>query len=124
MTRVATAANEPVLVSIARHGTAAHVEKLVSKYRWTQRRDAAKQTQIQQLERELHYFYDEDDNLVLHARLPPEVGAVVLKALQTAGDVLRESSAETDTNLNVSAGTWAITQQEHSHGLPMARRAD
>src|SRR5262245_14552589 len=41
MTRVATAANESVLVSIGRHGTATHVENLVKKYRWTQRRDAA-----------------------------------------------------------------------------------
>src|SRR5437762_11650412 len=40
MTRVATRANESVLVSIARHGTASHVEKLVRKYRWTQQRDA------------------------------------------------------------------------------------
>ena len=31
MTRVATAANESVLVSVALHGTAAHVEKLVRK---------------------------------------------------------------------------------------------
>ncbi len=98
MTRVATPANEPVLVGIARHGTASHVEKLVRKYRWTQRRDAAKQAETQQLSREVHYFYDEDDNFVLHARLPPEVGAIVLKALQTAGDILREQSrAETDT---------------------------
>src|SRR5918995_4128832 len=42
MTRVATAGNESVLVSAARHGTAAHVEKLVRKFHWTQRRDAAK----------------------------------------------------------------------------------
>jgi hypothetical protein len=122
MTRVATPANEPVLVGIARDGTASHVEKLVRKYRWTQRRDAAKRAETQDLSREVHYFYDEDDTLVLHARLPPEVGAIVLKALQTAGDILREQSrAETDTHLNVSAGTWAMKQQEHSG---VAKRAD
>ena len=32
MTRVATPANESVLVHVARHGTAAHVEKLARKY--------------------------------------------------------------------------------------------
>ena len=46
MTRVATAANESVLVHVARHGTAEHVEKLGRKYRWTQRRDAAKLAQL------------------------------------------------------------------------------
>jgi hypothetical protein len=47
MTRVATPANESVLLSVARHGTANHVEKLVRKYRWTQRRDAAQEAQRQ-----------------------------------------------------------------------------
>jgi hypothetical protein len=122
MTRVATPKNEPVLVNIARYGTASHVEKLVRRYRWTQRRDAAKQAESQQLNRQVHYFYDEDDNFVLNARLSPEVGALVLKALQVAGDILREESrAETDSRLNVSAGTSKMKHQEHSHG---AKRAD
>jgi hypothetical protein len=47
MTRVATPANESVLVHIARNGTAGHVEKLVRKCRWTQRRDAATLAQRQ-----------------------------------------------------------------------------
>src|SRR6478752_1134942 len=41
MTRVATAANESVLVGVALHGTAAHIEKLVRKYRWVERAEAA-----------------------------------------------------------------------------------
>lgn len=122
MTRVATRANESVLVNIARYGTASHVEKLVRRYRWTQRRDAVKQAASQQVSRQLHYFYDEDDDFVLSARLPPEVGAVVLKALEAAGDILREESrAQTDSRLDVSAGTSEMTYQEYSHG---AKRAD
>jgi hypothetical protein len=122
MTRVATPKNEDVLVSIARFGTASHVEKLVRRYRWTQRRDAAKQAESQQLSRQVHYFYDADDTFVLNARLPAEVGALVLKALQVAGDVLREESrAETDPQMNASAGTSRMTFDEHSHG---AKRAD
>jgi hypothetical protein len=122
MTRVATPKNESVLVSIARYGTASHVEKLVRRYRWTQHRDAAKQAESQQLARQVHYFYDDDGSFVLNARLPPEIGALVVKAIQTAGDVLREESrAETDTQLNVSAGTSEMKHQEHSHG---AKRAD
>ena len=51
MTRVATTANESVLVHVARNGTAAHVEKLVRKYRWTQRRDAAQLAQLKHEQR-------------------------------------------------------------------------
>src|SRR5688572_22305284 len=69
MTRVATAANESVLVSVARHGTADHVEKLVRKYRWTQRRDAAQLAQRQHEFRNVSCFFDMDGEFVLHARL-------------------------------------------------------
>ena len=103
ITRVATPANESVLASIARHGTASHVEKLVRKYRWTQRRDAEKNAQSQHLNRCVHYFYDENGTFVLNARLPPEIGAIVAKALQAAGDVLRESrTARCATNCELA----------------------
>jgi hypothetical protein len=124
MSRVATPANEPVLVNIGRHGTASHVEKLCKKYRWTQHRDAAKAASSQHLNRQVHYFTDSDDTFVLHARLPAEVGALVAKALQIAGEVLRASSpasGQPNAQFDVSAGTWAIKEQEHS---PAARRAD
>src|SRR6185503_19808690 len=91
MTRVATAASESVLVHIARHGTAAHVEKLVRKYSWTQRRDAAELTQRQHEQRNVYCFFDMDGEFVLHARLPREIGAVVRKALDIAVQEVRES---------------------------------
>src|SRR6185436_8258100 len=61
MTRVATAANESVLVSVARHGTAAHVEKLVRRFHWTQRRDAAKLAQSQHEFRKVSYFFGDGE---------------------------------------------------------------
>jgi hypothetical protein len=73
MTRVATPVNESVLVHVAHHGTAAHVEKLVRKYHWTQRRDAAKQAQRQHEQRSVSCFFDSDDEFVLTARLPREI---------------------------------------------------
>ena len=132
MTRVATPANEAVLVGIGRHGTATHVENLVKKYRWTQRRDAGALAHAQQLNRQVHSFYDETDTFVLHARLPTEVGALVRKALQIAGDLVREHSEEEArariqastverSQAEIEAGTWAINDQERSHA---ARRAD
>src|SRR5690349_2763819 len=67
MTRAATPANESVLVSVARNGTAAHVEKLVKKFEWTQRRDAANAAQRQHERRNVYSFFDMDGEFVLHA---------------------------------------------------------
>ena len=94
MTRVATAANEAVLVSVALHGTAAHVEKLVRKYRWVEEAEAARRAQTQHENRGLHYFFDDAGMLVLHGRLPPEVGALVRKALDSAVEELRANEGE------------------------------
>jgi hypothetical protein len=107
MTRVATAANESVLVSVARHGTAAHVEKLVRKYSWTQRRDAAELSQRQYEHRDAYCFFDMDGEFVLHARLPREIGAVVRKALDVAVEAVRESkNVSAETPLQIPANVW------------------
>ncbi|HZF30958.1 MAG TPA: DUF222 domain-containing protein [Gammaproteobacteria bacterium] len=122
MTRVATPATESVLVHVALHGTASHVEKLVQKYRWTERRDAGKLAQQRHLDRQLSYFFDGDD-FVLYARLPPEVGMIVRKALEAAGDLLRASAIDPAAQRegHIAAGTWALAYQEMSAG---AKRAD
>ena len=127
MTRVATAANEEALLNVALHGTASHVERLVRKYRWCQRRDAAKTADEQYSRRYLHCFFDEEDGgaFVIHGRLPPEVGAIVKQALDAAAEVMREPAPES-VSKNVSAETlaagtaWA-ERDENAYG---ARRAD
>ena len=113
MTRVATPANESVLLTVALHGTAAHVEKLVRKYRWTERRDAGKLAHARYLERSLEYFYDDTGMLILHGRLPAEIGAVVRKALDAAVEELREAQ-------NVSAESSGHGERDAA----AAQRAD
>ena len=108
MTRTATPANESVLVNVARHGTAAHVEKLVKRFRWTQRRDAAALSQHQHDDRRVSYFFDVDDQFILTARLPREVGAVVRKAFEVALEAVRESN-------NVSAETQPLVPASELH---------
>jgi hypothetical protein len=51
MTRVATPENESTLLTIALHGTASHVEKLVRKYRWVRRQYEAERVEDQYRER-------------------------------------------------------------------------
>ncbi|HJR71669.1 MAG TPA: DUF222 domain-containing protein [Gammaproteobacteria bacterium] len=90
MTRVATPDNEATLLMVAEHGTAAHIEKLVRKFCYVERLENAQRANGQHFDRYLHFSYDESGSLILHARLPAEVGAVVRKAIEAAVDVVEE----------------------------------
>jgi len=114
MTRVATADNEDYLLMIARHGTAAHVERLVRGYRRAKRLEDGAVANKVHASRTLHWHWDEDGSLVLHGRLPAEMGAVVIKALQAAADEIDIP----DSDENVSAETSDIADP-HAN-----RRAD
>ncbi len=108
MTRAADPTNESVLLCVARHGTAQHVEKLVRKYRWTQRRDAAKLAQLQHEQRNVSSFFDMDGTFILNARLPPEIGAIISKALALAVEAVRPPGGEVsaETPLQIAAHAW------------------
>jgi len=86
MTRIADETNEDYLLMIAKHGTAHHVEKLVSKYRTAKRVQDASVANEQYRDRELSHYYDHDGCLVIKARLPAEQGALIVKALEMAMD--------------------------------------
>ncbi|MBT8067519.1 MAG: HNH endonuclease [Gammaproteobacteria bacterium] len=86
MTRVAHAGNEEFLLMVAKHGTASHVERLVSQCRRVEklnRPDAAQEIFEQ---REVTYYYDDGGCLVMKARLPAEQGELIVKALEMAMD--------------------------------------
>jgi hypothetical protein len=127
MTRVATPANESVLLSIALHGTASHVEKLVRKYRWTQRRDAAKEAHAAYLNRAVHYFYDTGDTMVLHARLPREIGALFVKALEIANHLVREGAPDGligQPRVSAETPRGGVWREDERAPSPAVRRAD
>ena len=84
ITRIAMPANEAELLNIAEHGTAAHVERLVAKYRWVERREDAARANGQHRERSLWFRHAEDGSMIIHAKLPAEVGALVIKAIEVA----------------------------------------
>ncbi len=86
MTRIADETNEDYLMMIAKHGTAHHVEKLVSKYRTAKRLQDAEVADAQYRDRELSHYYDHDGCLVIKARMPAEQGALIIKALEMAMD--------------------------------------
>jgi hypothetical protein len=84
ITRVADAATESYFLSVASHGTVHHVEKLVRGYRRAQDAAELSREAQQQASRSLAYGHDEDGSLVMKVRLPAEIGALVLKALEAA----------------------------------------
>ena len=91
MTRVAVPENEDYLLSIARHGTASHMETLVSAYRRSLMAAEAHRAEAQHAARRLHWWVDEEGMMVIKCRLPGEAGVRVIKAVEAAID---EAEAE------------------------------
>ena len=88
LTRVATPENEQELLNFAQAGTASHVETLVRAWRKVDRQEELEEADKRHQHRYVRAYTDEDGMLVLRARLEPEVGAVVMRALEAAADVL------------------------------------
>ncbi len=97
LTRVAEAGTEPYFLSIALHGTAHHVEKLVRCYRRAQEAEELSHEAQQQAKRELEYWFDTDGALVIKGRLPALAGAMVIKALEAAMDSAPRPQRRADT---------------------------
>ncbi len=95
LTRVACAATEDTLLTIALHGTAHHVERLVSGYRRAMDAEELSREARQHANRSVSYGFDEDGSLLLKCRLPAEAGAMLIQALDAALETLpdREISA-------------------------------
>ena len=84
LTRVAAPATEARLLAVACGSTAAQVERLVRGWRQADQAAQADGEQVRMASRMLSTQVDEDGMLVLRARLPAEVGAVLLRAVEAA----------------------------------------
>jgi hypothetical protein len=118
LTRVACPATEDLLLMVALHGTAHHVETLVRQFRRVQEVEELSREARQHANRRLTYFYDEDGSLIIKARLPAESGALVLNALEAAMSDLPLPDAG-GLRADVSAETF-----RYDRATPAARRAD
>jgi hypothetical protein len=90
MTRVATPQNEDYLLMIAGHGTASHVERLVSNYRKVKRNEALARDKQHHALREINWYIDNDGCYVLKACLGPEQGALIARAVEIAMAAIHE----------------------------------
>ena len=123
MTRVATTNNEEDLLTIAQHGTAAHVERLVSVYRRLQRNEALEEENIRHAQRELSWTMDSDGMWLFRGKFTAEQGALIAKALEAAMDQMFHESVEepSDVSAEMPAGVDGCLPVPH----PVAtRRAD
>ena len=88
LTRVATPETEVRLLAVGRAGTACHVERIVRGWRRVDRQAEARAAGRQHAGRALHVYQDEDGTVVLRGRLTPDVGALLLRALDAARETL------------------------------------
>jgi hypothetical protein len=95
ITRVACPATEGYFLTIATHGTAQHVERLVRYYRNAKESEELSREKRQQQGRELRCWFDHDGSLVIKGRLPAQVGALLIKALEMAAEDLKQTEPET-----------------------------
>jgi hypothetical protein len=88
LTRVAMPETEERLLAVGRTGTAEHVERIVRGWRRMDRKAEAQEAARHHTARALHVYRDEDGTVRVRGRLAPEVGALVLKALEAARESL------------------------------------
>jgi Domain of unknown function (DUF222) len=88
LTRVATPETEERLLAVGRAGTAVHVERIVRGWRRVDRNAEAREAARQHARRGLQVYQDEDGMVVVRGRLAPEVGALLLRALEAGREVL------------------------------------
>jgi hypothetical protein len=79
---------------VGRAGTAEHVERIVRGWRRMDRKAEAQEAARHHTARALHVYQDEDGAVRIRGRLAPEVGAVLLKALEAARENLYQRRHE------------------------------
>jgi hypothetical protein len=94
LTRVATPETEARLLAVAQAGTAAQVERIVRGWRRVDRLAEAQEAAKQHASRSLQVYPDEHGMVVLRGRLEPEVGALLLRALEAAREMLYQQARQ------------------------------
>jgi hypothetical protein len=105
LTRVATPENEADLLDLARGCTTAQLERIVRGFKLGSRQDEAERERARHESRELSVFPDEEGMYVVRGRLTPEIGGLVMRAVEAASDVLFRERGPAGSPENVSAET-------------------
>ena len=133
ITRVADESNEDYLLMVATHGTAHHVERLVSQYRRAKKLQDTDFAMDLHGKREVTYYYDHDGCLVMKARIPADQGELIVKALEMAieedfvgarlaGDI-PHVPAETSRRIACDCSKTTIKEDKNGEPLNIGRRS-
>ena len=88
MTRAATPDNETTLLEFARSGSAANLERVIRGWQTLGGRSELTAEQRRHRRRRFSAWVDDDGTVVVRGRLDPEVGAVLMRAVEAASDAL------------------------------------
>ena len=113
MTRVATATNEQDLLVMGREATASQLERVVRAVRRAPPLQL-EQAQLQYDSRQLHYHTNDQGMLELQARLCPEAGALVIKALEAATEALDSRGEDKEQGAEDEASAKHPSVRVHS----------
>ena len=108
LTRVATPDNEHRLLKVGSTGTAAHVERIVRGWRRIDRQAERREAAAHHAQRALRVYRTDDGAVVIRGRLAPEVGTLLLKALDAARETLYQRARASEAG-RVSAETRPVT---------------
>jgi hypothetical protein len=93
---VATPEVEGQLLDIARHSTAAHLQRIARAFKGCLDRAELELANERHAYRSLNYHFDDDGFLQIHGRLAPEQGAILVAALERAERQLRNDISHDD----------------------------
>ena len=131
LTRVATPEREAELLEFARAGSAAKLERTVRMWKKLSRDAGLTAEQARRRSRTFSVFVDGDGMYVVKGRLEPEVGAVLMRAVEAASDALfhREEGAgsgshEGDARNAARSGRGVSCEAGDARPEPKQRRAD
>ncbi len=129
LTRVATRESEGELLELAHSCTAAQLERVVRAWRSLSRHDEAELERMRHRSRYFSVFPDEEGMYLVRGGLDPEVGAMLMRAVDAAGDALYRESASSDPAADATADSAADPATDPAAGPatdiePKQRRAD
>jgi 5-methylcytosine-specific restriction endonuclease McrA len=129
VTRVATPETEQKLLEVARNGSASQVEKIVRAWRRADVAEELRQANRQHERRSLRTYTDENGMLVIRGHLSPEVGAVLVRALEAAQEQLyrkgdKNVSVETSPEQKRADALALVAEKALAGGLEPANSGD
>jgi len=102
LTRVATPENETDLLDLARGATTAQLERMVRGFKLGSRQDEADREKERFESRTFSVFADEEGMYEVKGKLTPEVGALLMRAVEAASDSLYRAKGPKDVSAETS----------------------